>query len=269
MIGPLFVSYCDGRPLISACANIGVDQSNGAPLAARGPWGPHGPLVFLLGPWCLYCDGRPLNFVSYLVWIRAMVHRWLPGATCGPWCLYRDGRHLNNLWAMFGVNKSNGAPVAARSPWGPHGPPTVSMVKSAEQCLCQYWCGSEQWCASGSKGLLHGVMGRWCSYRAPGVSNVIVDPWTLCQVWYGSEQCCTGGSKGTLGATWGPWCFYCDGRPLNNLCAMFGVDKSNSAPVKSRGPWGPHRAPGGHIGPLVFLSWWKTPEQSLCHVWCG
>ena len=76
MIGPLFFSYCDGRPLISACANIGVDQSNGAPLAARGPWGPHGPLVFLLGPWCLYCDGRPQNFVPGLVWIRAMLHRW-------------------------------------------------------------------------------------------------------------------------------------------------------------------------------------------------
>ena len=39
-----------------------------------------------------------------------------------------------------------------------------------------------------------------------------------------------------LGTTHGSWCDYCHGRPLNSVCAKFGMDWSNTV----------HVAPGGH-----------------------
>ena len=155
-------SYCDGRPLNSACAKIDVDWSNGAHLAAKGP-------LFLSGPWCLYCDGRPLN----------------------------------SLCAMFGADESDGAPVTARGPWGPHGAPGVPiMMADAWTVLVPglVWIGAmvRLW----QQGAPGGHIGLWCSYY-----------------------------------DWAPGFSYCDGRPLNSVCAKFSVDQSDSEPLAARAPW--------------------------------
>ena len=41
---------------------------------------------------------------------------------------HQHGRHLNSVYAKFSVDRSNGVPVAARVPWGPHWAPCVAII---------------------------------------------------------------------------------------------------------------------------------------------